>query len=245
MNGQKLLTKGISSPKLAKYTGDGYMSAILYLASANYKRELCPAAGACMKACLIVKAGRGAFDDKVSAARKRKSDWLLNDREAFIDQLYKEIWLLQYQAWAKGKRLAVRLNGGSDLDWSDIYERFPMVQFWEYTKRPDLALKLKRQFSNVHVTFSASENLTERIAITMFQQAINIAMVFDVPRGQRLPYYGEGALHSVRGQPVLDGDLHDFRFLDPNDTGYIVGLRLKSNTRPTVEQKSGGFVVAA
>lgn len=231
-----LLTKGVSSPKLTKYAGDEYVSAILYLASANYKKELCPAAGACAKACLIVKAGRGAFDDKVSAARKRKSDWLLNNRETFVDQLYKEIWLLQWQAWKSGKKLAIRLNGGSDLDWSDIYERFPMVQFWEYTKRPELALKLKSQFSNVHVTFSASENMTSRVFTAMHTRGINIATVFDVRRGAELP-------SEFNGIRVTDGDLHDYRFLD--ERGVIVGLRLKSNTRPTDEQKSGGFVRAA
>lgn len=227
-----LLTSGISSPKLAKYTGDNYVSAILYLASGTYIASLCPNMGNCGKTCLITKAGRGAFDDKVSAARKRKSDEYLTDPVAFKARIVREIERLVIKGQKRGKAVAVRLNGGSDLDWTDVYAKFPTVTFWEYTKRPELALKLSL-IPNVNVTYSFSERTTPRILRAMLDRRINVAMVFDVKRGKPLPAM-------VDGVPVTDGDLHDFRFLDQR--GVIVGLRLKSNRRPTTEQKSGGFV---
>lgn len=228
----QLLTKMESSPKLAKYTGDAYEAAILYLASAVYKSELCPNAGACKKACLIVKAGRGAFDDKVSGARKRKSDWLLSDRAGFELQLRRELDALIKRAARLGKTPAARLNGGSDLDWSHIYAEYKdRIVFWEYTKRPDLALKLHTM--GVHVTYSQSERTTDRLLGMILAQGINVAIVFSLKKNAPLPI-------GMHEREVVDGDLHDFRFLDK--AGVIVGLRLKSNRRVTPEQVSGGFV---
>jgi len=227
-----LLTSMESSPKLAKYTGDGYLGAILYLASGVYKRELCPNAGDCLNSCLITNAGRGAFDVKVSSARKRKSDWLLRDRAEFVKQLSSEISKLERKAAKLGKKLAIRLNGGSDLDWSDVYAAHPGVQFWEYTKRPELAVKLN-QLPNVHVTYSYNERTTNRILGIIIGASINVAVVFGIRKGQNLP--------ATNGNmPVIDGDLHDFRFLDQK--GVIVGLRLKSNKRVTEDKLVGGFV---
>jgi len=224
-----------ASPKLAKYTGDAYEAAILYLASAVYKSELCPNAGACKKACLIVKAGRGAFDDKVSNARKKKSDWLLSDRAGFEAQLRKELDVLIKRAAKRGKQAAVRLNGGSDLDWSHIYAEYrDKVTFWEYTKRPDLALKLHAM--GVSVTYSYSERTTDRLFTAMINAGVNVAVVFSLKKKDALPI-------SLHGREVVNGDEHDFRFLDK--AGVIVGLRLKSNRRVTDEQVSGGFVQSA
>ena len=236
-----LLTRMESSPKLAKYAGDAYEAAILYLASAVYRKELCPNAGACMKACLIVKAGRGAFDDKVGAARRRRSDWLLSDREGFETQLRKELDALIRRASKRGKQAAVRLNGGSDLDWSHIYAEYKdRIVFWEYTKRPDLAFKLHAM--GVSVTYSFSERTTDRLLGMILAQGINVAMVFALKKSEALPISHRTG-DDAKELSVVNGDAHDFRFLDP--AGVIVGLRLKSNKRPTDEQVAGGFVQGA
>lgn len=219
----KLLTEGFASPKLAK--DERYLTYILYLASAAYDKRLCPSAGDCIKSCLIVKAGRGAIggpDNMVQRARKRKSDQLFSDRAGFLLQLNSEIVRAKAKASKLGLPLAIRLNGGSDLDWTDVYSMHPDVQFWEYTKRVDLAVKLNG-LNNVHVTFSHSEQTTPRIMRTLLEHNINIAMVFETRKGRALP----GAVGTV---PVVDGDLTDLRFLDP--TGVVVGLRLKSLRKP-------------
>jgi hypothetical protein len=231
-----LLTKGISSPKLAK--DQSYLTYILYLASATYKKELCPNAGDCMEYCLITKAGRGAIggpDNTIQRARKRKSDWLLENPPEFKQQLIKEIYNAVKQSRKLNIPLAIRLNGGSDLDWSDIYEYFEdeSIVFYEYTKRPELALKLNK-YKNVHVTYSHNERTTNRILGAMIEAQINVAMVFHTKKGKPLPSH-------VGTLPVIDGDLTDLRFLDAK--GVIVGLRLKSlrkvsNTNTSFIQKA-------
>ena len=233
--GITLLTEGISSPKLAK--DQRYLTYIMYLASGTYRPELCPNAGDCLKSCLITKAGRGAIggpDNAVQRARKARTDFLFSDREGFLKQLHKEIDKAIVKARRLGLPLAIRLNGGSDLDWSEVYAKYSVnssesepvpVLFWEYTKRPDLALKLTK-LTNVHVTYSYSERTTNRILGTMLANKINVAMVFNTRKGHALPDH-------VGSIPVIDGDTSDLRFLDAK--GVVVGLRLKSLRKPNLE----------
>jgi hypothetical protein len=168
-----------------------------------------------------------SYNNPVQRARKRKSDMLFNDPLAFESQLIDEINKLQVKAFLAGKKLALRLNGGSDLDWTHVYEGFPLVQFWEYTKRPELAIKLSTMH-NVHVTYSYNERTSSRILQSILLSNVNIAKVFNIRKGMPLP------------ADVIDGDLHDYRFLDPR--GVIVGLRLKSLRRITDTKLAGGFV---
>lgn len=219
----KLLTQEIASPKLAKHEASNYYTAILYLAGAGDTR-LCPAATeGCRAVCLVTEAGRGTFDN-VRRARQARTTLLFLRREEFLTMLRADIKAVIRKARRLGKIPAVRLNGGSDLDWGEIYAEFPTVQFWEYTKRPDLALKLNK-LPNVQATYSHNEYTTNRIMGAMLANGINIAMVFDLwsRKGGDLPA-------SVGSVPVIDGDIHDLRFLDPK--GVIVGLRLKSITKP-------------
>lgn len=219
----KLLTQEIASPKLAKHEASNYYTAILYLAGAGDSR-LCPAAtDGCRAVCLVTEAGRGSFDN-VRQARQARTNLLFDRRDEFLNILRADIKSVIRKAKKLGKTPAVRLNGGSDLDWTEIYSEFPQVQFWEYTKRPDLALKLNK-LPNVQATYSHNEHTTNRITGIMLANGINIAMVFDLwsRKGGDLPA-------SVGSVPVIDGDVHDLRFLDPK--GVIVGLRLKSITKP-------------
>lgn len=221
----KLLTIETASPKLAKSAGDDWLTAILYLAGAA-DRRLCPCAtDGCRAICLITNSGRGVMSP-VRLARQAKTDLLFNNPTGFDYQLSKDINALRAKAKRLGKRPAIRLNGGSDLDWSRFYETYQDVIFWEYTKRPDMAIKLSRAYQNVHMTYSDNENTTDKIRGQMLASGINIAMVFDVwsRHGGALP-------ETVGNVPVIDGDVSDLRFLDPK--GVIVGLRLKSAKKPT------------
>jgi hypothetical protein len=235
MKNLTLLTKGEASPKLAK--DQRFMTRILYLASAVYKAELCPNAGTCKDHCLIVHAGRGAiggYDNMVQRARKARSDWFLSNPVEFKAQLVHEITLAITASKKANMPLAIRLNGGSDLDWSDIYAQFPQVQFWEYTKRPELAVLIDT-LPNVHATYSHNERTTTRILGLILGVGINVAMVFNTKRGQPLPAM-------VGNVSVIDGDLSDLRFLD--EGGVIVGLRLKKLKK--IDRKlSNGFIKMA
>lgn len=238
-----LLTKGESSAKLAKDKGE-YLTSILYLASAEYDKRLCPTAGACARAdlglCLIMNSGRTSMSiGKTSgpaAAKIRRSKWYLERRSEFMTQLNHEIGLLVKRAHKAGLKPAVRLNGGSDLDWSEVYRQWPDVQFWEYTKNPMMAVKLKSLFPNVHVTYSYSEATTPRMFKSVYQNGINIAVVFETKRNKPLPLM-------FHGYPVLDGDKSDLRFRDAGN--QIVGLRFKAAKDRATKVKAGvevGFI---
>jgi hypothetical protein len=146
-----------------------------------------------------------------------------------------EISLLVKRATKQGKKTAVRLNGGSDLDWYDVYASFPEVQFWEYTKNPSRALKLSK-LPNVHITYSVNEYSSDKILRTMSMAGINLATVFNIKRGQSLP-------ETYFGLPVIDGDTTDLRFLEP--TGVVVGLRIKSLRKVPKDITQANFVKAA
>ncbi len=241
-----LLTKGESSAKLAKDTGKGYLTSILYLASGQYDSRLCPAAGVCKQAalglCLVLNSGRTAMsqgkDFGPAAAKIKRTQSYFANPEAFKSGLRKELQALERRAVKAGLKPACRLNGGSDLDWTDIYNEFPNIQFWEYTKRPDLAIKLS-VIPNVSVTYSYSERTTDRILSLISAAKINMAVVFETKRGKPLP-------GQFKGMAVIDGDKSDLRFNDVK--GVCIGLRFKAAANRAVKTEAGlasGFIQKA
>lgn len=224
----KLLTLGASSAKLAKGQGEqGYMTAVLYLKPADSSGlgvNLCPAASAGCRAACLNTAGRGAAYmvnadgvNTVQQARQERTELYMHNRVEFMRQLEREIEAFIVKARKAGMRPAIRLNGTSDIDWISVYLKFPDVQFYEYTKRPDLAMLLK-VLPNVSVTFSLSESNIAP-AMRMLGRGINVAAVFNTKRGRALPAM-------FNGFTVLDGDRTDNRFLDPVG-GFVIGLRAK------------------
>ena len=219
----KLLTQ--SSAKLDKSQNDSYLNAIMYL-DPNYNKDVCKGASKGCKASCLINSGRMLMPSAVNA-RKERTRKYFEQRSLFMMQLQGEIAEQLAKAEKQGKKLAIRLNGTSDLDWSDVYKSFPTVQFYEYTKRVDLAKKLS-SIDNVHVTFSKHENHTVKNVKYMLDKGINVAVVFD---DKQSPKQWEGL-------PVIDGDKHDRRFEDK--TGNIIGLKLKgTNTIKAIARKTG------
>jgi hypothetical protein len=109
--------KTVKSDKLGKY-----ITAIMYLAPADIVEgiNLCPMAetAKCKKACLY-SAGRGKFNN-VQAARIRKTEFFRDNQKLFIDTLKEDIQKAATYAEKKGKKLAVRLNGTSDIAWENL-----------------------------------------------------------------------------------------------------------------------------
>jgi|10_taG_2_1085330.scaffolds.fasta_scaffold00212_28 hypothetical protein len=105
----------------------------------------------CWMYCLD-ESGRGVFDN-VQEARQRRAALFLNDRPAYKAMLVKEVRALERKAKREDKIPAVRLNGTSDLRWErifpELFEMFPDVQFYDYTKVPGRVVP-----SNYHITFS-------------------------------------------------------------------------------------------
>lgn len=224
----KLLAVGTNAKTIKGDKASEYLTAILYMAphKGNTKGvNLCPKASqGCTAACLNT-AGRGKFNS-VQKARIAKADYFVNDREAFLEQLHRELLDFSRYARLRGKKPAVRLNGTTDILWEVLLDMslYPEIQFYDYTKyqtRP----KAER-LPNYHLTYSRKETDDPAVVPAVLHR-MNVAVVF---ADKALP-------KSYLGHPVIDGDKTDLRFLDP--TGVIVGLAAKGEAK----KDTSGFVV--
>ena len=227
----KYLTMASSNAKTAKNNNSGkYHSAILHLAPYNKSGyQVCPAASkGCAMACLN-SADRGRFDN-VQQARIRKTREFFSNTDLFMKGLIDDIGLLVQQADKSGKIPVVRLNGTSDIDWENvlvngfcnIFEYWPNVQFYDYTKRIDRLVKLsKNPYDNYHVTFSNSES-NDRVSRLALKLGFNVAVVFRnvVPT----KYWGH---------KTINGDLDDLRFNDPKNSIVALIAKGKGKTDTT------------
>jgi len=119
----------------------------------------------------------------------------------------------------------VNLELHKEKDFKNIFEMFPDVQFYDYTKIPTRKVD---KIPNYHLTWSYSE-ANEKYAKMFNAVPNNIAVVF---RDKLLP-------KMFKGLKVIDGDTHDMRFLDkPNS---VVGLKAKGKAK----KDYSGFVIDA
>ncbi len=218
----------------------GYVTYILYMSPYNQNSKgvnLCPHASAgCSKACLF-KSGFGGIYAGVEQGRINKTEWFLNNRKEFMLALDKEIGAAITRH--KGKAIVTfRLNGTSDIRWEkikvrdgkNIFELYPDVQFYDYTKNPkrfDIELP-----KNYDLTFSRSED-NHDVAMGLLARGYNVAMVFN-----RIP-------ETYEGYRVISGDESDLRFKDPK--GVIIGLKYKMNTGKGADNKvafTTGFAIS-
>ena len=199
----------------------GFLTGILYLAPYKLSgKNVCPAASlGCRLSCLNT-AGRGQMG-VVQKARLRKTKMFFQDRQKFLGQLKTEIEILERRAIRKNMKLAIRLNGTSDLpieryliDGKNLMDHFPKVKFYDYTKLDNRITDTLP--SNYHLTFSRSE--TNESVITEVIKKAPVSVVFK----NKLPKL-------YNGFKVINGDLHDMRF--KNKSGIIVGLLAKGRAR--------------
>jgi hypothetical protein len=206
-----------------------YVTGIMYLAPHKLSGvNVCPMAeqAGCVDGCLN-SAGMGKFSN-VQKARIAKTAWFNLDPVGFVDALKHDIE--RFASWAIKKDLTptVRLNGTSDIRWEryGIPQSFPELTFYDYSKLHNR----KGLPDNYSLTWSyseASRPYSARLG-DVIKSGMNAAAVFR----NRLPA-------SFKGVPVVDGDLHDLRFLD--EKGVIVGLRAKGKA---IYDQSG-FVIDA
>lgn len=217
-----LLCRGADNPKLKKKEVElGLHAAILYLWP-DFK--LCGDASIkCMAACLVSSSGRAAWDTSVPRARKNRSRFFHLETLAFTARIEKEIRNLIKRASKLGLSPAFRPNGGSDTNAFDyMHALFPTVQFYDYTKSVErMRLYLRGQFApNYHLTFSRSET-NEHECLDVLCSGGNVAVIFHAKK-----LNGEKILPPRWfGFPVINGDSHDYRFLDPRRV--VVGLSAK------------------
>lgn len=227
----KLLSIGNNAKTIKSDKGGEYLTAILYLAPADIVPgiNVCPMAekAGCRQACLYT-AGRGAFNN-VQQARIRKTEFFRDDPIGFVDQLAADIVKAKKKAEKLGVKLAVRLNGTSDIAWENqhgsnglsLMDTFPEIQFYDYTKLPG-----RKVPENYHLTVSYSE-ASEPYARKVRLYPHNWAVVFK----DFLP-------ETFHGRKVINGDRDDLRFLDP--ASVVVGLVAKGKAK----KDNSGFVIA-
>ena len=207
----------------------GFLTGIMYL---EPNTKVCPSATAasCINDCLY-SAGRGAFNS-VQLARSNKGKLVEMHNEIAMVAIYDSIRKLVVKANNKGLTPVVRLNGTSDIDWTTklidgktLFAHYPDVQFYDYTKRPNIARKAQN-IDNYHVTVSYSSAESYAGIVNKFQSMDNnIAVVFD-----------GGLPDTFLDMPVIDGDVSDLRFLDNKETKgrVVVGLKAKGQARGSV-----------
>lgn len=216
--------------KTIKGEKQGYKTYIMYLSpykQNSQKKNICPmATKGCAAACLY-GSGKGSMPNVVTG-RTNKTEFFLQNRDLFLKILYSEIAQLQVKHEIEGGNFTVRLNGTSDISWEsfkikdgkNIFELFPEIQFYDYTKNH---LRFKKVLpKNYMLLFSRSET-NEEISLQMLRNGVNVAMVFD-----KIPT-------EYKGFKVINGDENDLRFLD--DKGIIVGLRYKKLTGKGVDNE--------
>ena len=229
----KLLSSLNSNSKLEKSNKvqDKYLNVNMYMHPSSTK--ICPYQdiAKCKEPCLNT-AGLGGVYKSIQDARKRKTALFLNDRNTFMEYIIEDITKFVSYCDKKGKLPAVRLNGTSDIQWETIkvngktiFELFPDVQFYDYTKIPTRKTK---HIPNYHLTWSYSE-ANQKYADRFTDVEHNKAVVFNT---KTLPSF-------FKGLKVIDGDTHDMRFLDEDNV--VVGLRAKGKAKTD----TSGFVIQA
>ena len=183
--------------------------------------NVCPMASqGCKSACLHT-AGNPVFQAQKDKGRINRARFYMQDRDKFMSQLTRE--LVNFVKWCdKNKKIGVvRLNTTSDISWEhyNLFEKFPMLQFYDYTKIQKRALKFARGEypPNYHLTYSLNEDNYDK-AVEVLNEGGNIAVVFrkDLPQ-------------TFMGKKVVNGDLHDLRYLDQKNV--VVGLKAKGKAK--------------
>lgn len=229
-----------NNAKTKKGEAYGLITFILYMSphkDNKYGKNLCKSASkGCAEACLF-GSGFGGMIPKVAQKRRERTHFLLEDQDGFMEQLVREISKAREKYGVDN--IAIRLNGTSDVAFEDIpvrdaaniFEYFPTVQFYDYTKRFS---RLKKKLpGNYYLTFSRNE-VNEKRCKEALELGFNVAIVFD-----QLPdnYYGF---------EVINGDKHDIRFME--EGGKVIGLKYKPLTgkgakAKNLRAKTSGFVV--
>lgn len=233
-----LLSTPKGNPKVAKNQKLGVLTFPLHLAPFSLSgHNVCSHATAgCAAACLHT-AGNPAHMRGKHRARLARTRLFFADRALYFALLINEIARAETIAHAANMVCGVRLNATSDLryekfvividcDARTLFDRFPDVSFYDYTKIPGRVTP-----ANYDLTFSLAENNTAA-ALRELHRGRNVAAVFNVTRGRPLPSHW-------RAFEVIDADLHDYRPADPR--GTVAGLRAKGLARGD----ASGFVQAA
>ena len=107
---------------------------------------------------------------------------LFADRPSFVAKLNRDIANFVRHGSEKHVKPLIRLNVASDLEWFDVIDRWPGVQFYDYTKiRARFARYLAGKLpANYALTFSRHEKHHSATIRSYLNRGGNVAQVFDV-----------------------------------------------------------------
>jgi len=231
------------SGKFIKNKKVNYYTYAIYLAPASTSGfNVCKySTPECRIGCLS-SSGRAKIEEYVNRniiknARIKKTKLFHTNNKYFMDMLVAELIAAQNKAKRDGFGFSVRLNGTSDIDWTKVYhngktvfELFPDVQFYDYTKNPNMfGVTLPK---NYQLTFSYSgRNLDATLKI--LKMGYNVAVIFE---NENFPEFWHG-------YKVINGDLTDYRPFD--EKNVIVGLKYKklANKQINIDMINSCFVV--
>ncbi len=201
----------------------------------------------CRESCLVFS-GHNTSDDYNVARKYALTQALLNEPEAFAVLLNESIRLFTGAKNPNGILRMVRLNVLSDVPWEVvmpwIFDTYPDVQFYDYTK-----VGGRETPANYDLTWSYS-GVNDAQTEVEFALGRRVAVVVGAIREsdkkviRPMPRDLEGARYRHREGmpwwPMIDGESSDTRPLDPG--GVVVGLPWKA---PKVgkQVEVGAFVV--
>ena len=194
----------------------------------------------CSAVCVGSNGKAQQFPD-IMKARIRKTKRFFEDRDNFMTELVVEISKAIIKSNNKNITPTFRLNAYSDIKWESvkvnkfgnntIFELFPDIQFYDYTKIPDRITPFNYALTYSHWgKWGATDKAME--------QGQNVAMVFDAKKTDKLP-------ETFNGRSVVDGDKTDLRTPQNDGLNAIVGLRAKMSRANINKEldKTTSFVV--
>ena len=248
----KLLSNPITNYKAKKNLSlkvDTYFLSLAHSNTSGY--NVCPVANKigenntnksnCSLVC-VAKNGNGNYPNVIKS-RITKTKRFFEDRQNFLNELVVEIYKSIEKSRVNKNTPTFRLNAYSDIKWESvkvskfgnntIFELFPDVQFYDYTKIPNRITPFNYSLTYSHWGKWETTNKA-------MKQGQNVAMVFDAKKTDKLP-------KMFKGRQVVDGDKTDLRTPQNDGLNAIVGLRAKMS-RANIEKelnKTTSFVVRA
>lgn len=207
-----------TNPKVEKSpdTDEKYLVQILHLAPswASLKNTCSKATLGCGTNCLN-ESGHGQLHmmhqgtHSVHVARVIRTLIWFRYRDQFKAKFQRELDAQRVKAYRLGATPVVRPNGTSDLRfeslWPELFTDNPDFVFYDYTK--DMRRNVSH-ISNYSLCYSVSEQTTDLDIQAAFNNGLNCVVVGRLKRNDSKP-------ESYMGRPVVNGDSHDLRFLDP------------------------------
>jgi len=226
-----------SSAKIIKNMKVGHYTYSLNLSPANTSGyNTCPnSTPECRLGCLATsgRSGIEIFSGKttIKDARIKKTRLFYENTAYFMQWLITDLKAWQNKAKNDKYAFSVRLNTISDINWQtvlvdgkNIFEIFPDVQFYDYTKS---GIKFIDKPSNYHLTLSHTGRNWE-LCEAMLKIGNNVAIIFNVRNENDLP-------QTFNGYRVINGDETDMRVNDAK--GVLVGLKWKRIGNREAEKK--------